>query len=64
MTILDNTGLDSIGCRLLLYVGSQSCLCTLGPSFRNKLFFEELSFLVLRMFRMYNHWPNKVPTKF
>ena len=64
MTILDNTGLDGIGCGLLLCVSPQSCLCTLGPSSRKKLFFEELSFLVLRMFQIYNHWPNKVPTKF
>ena len=39
MTILDNTGLDGIGCGLLLCVSPQSCLCTLGPSSRKKIIF-------------------------
>ena len=55
---------------MVLDVGS-SCVLALRAAcarlallLEKKLFFEELSFLVLRMFQIYNHWPNKVPTKF
>lgn len=42
-TILDSTGLDAaLWSRFLFCVSSQPCLCALGPSFREKLFFEHL----------------------